>query len=94
MNGPTLGADIPEAIIGEIDTFTDAHAGMAQQQEDICRQIIAAEQFLLDELILLGRQGAGQTLRTARKVLATDQTRQIGKLSGPGKFLKDTPEMR
>ena len=43
----TLG-DIPEAIIGEIDTLTYAHTGMAQQQEDICRQIVAPEQFLLN----------------------------------------------
>jgi hypothetical protein len=39
-------------------TFADAHSGVALQQEDIRGQIVAAEQFLLDQLILLGRQGA------------------------------------
>src|ERR1700691_1608545 len=54
---------------------------------------------MLDELILLRRQGTGKTLRRARRVLATDQMRQLGKLGGPGKFLpgkflKDTSEVR
>ena len=48
VNCPAIRADIVEAVIGKIDTFTDAHTGVAQQQEDIGRQIIAAEQFLLD----------------------------------------------
>ena len=48
VNRPSIRADIVEAIIGKIDTFTDAHAGVAQQQQDIGGQIIAAEQFLLD----------------------------------------------
>ena len=48
VNGPTIRADIVEAIIGKIGTFADAHPGVAQQQEDIGGQIIAAEQFLLD----------------------------------------------
>ena len=87
------GADVAKAIPGKIDTFTDAHTGMAQQQEDVGRQIVAAEQLLLDELILLRRQGAGKTLRRPRRVLATDQMRQIGKLCGPGKFLQDAPQM-
>ena len=48
VNRPTIRADIVEAIIGKVGTFTDAHTGVAQQQEDVGRQIIAAEQFLLD----------------------------------------------
>jgi hypothetical protein len=58
VNRPAIAADIAKAIIGEIDTFTNTHTGMAQQQEDVGRQIIAAEQLLLDELILLCRQGS------------------------------------
>jgi hypothetical protein len=53
VNGPAIGADVAKAIIGEIDTFTNAHTGMAQQQEDVGRHIVSAEQLLLDELILL-----------------------------------------
>ena len=48
MNRPTIRTNIVEAIIGEVRTFTNAHAGMTEQQEDIGRQIIAAHQFLLD----------------------------------------------
>ena len=58
VNGPPIRADIVKAIIGKIGTFPDAHSGVAQQQEDIGGQIVAAEQFLLDQLVLLGRQGA------------------------------------
>jgi hypothetical protein len=48
VNGPTIRTDIVKAIIGEVGAFADAHAGMAQQQEDVGRQIIAAKQLLLD----------------------------------------------
>ena len=87
------GADIAKAIAGKVGTFTDAHTGMAQQQEDVGGQIVAAEQLLLDELILLCRQGARQALGRPRRVLATDQMRQLGKLCGPGKFLQDASQM-
>src|SRR3954451_11935010 len=50
MNRPTIRTNIVEAIIGEIRTFTDAHAGMAEQQEDIGRQIIATHQLLANEV--------------------------------------------
>ena len=48
VNGPPIRAGIMEAIIGEIGTFPDAHSGVAHQQQDIGRQIIAAEQFLVN----------------------------------------------
>ena len=75
VNCPAIRADIPEAIPGDVGTFANAHTGMAQQQEDVGRQIVASEQLLLDKLILLCRQGAGYTLRRTRSVLATDQAR-------------------
>src|SRR5205085_949780 len=82
VNSPAIGANIAKAVIGEIDTFANAHTGMAEQQEDVGRQIVAAEQLLLDELILLRRQGTGKTLRRPRRVLATDQMRQLRNLGG------------
>ena len=48
VNRPPIRAGIMEAIIGKINTFPDAHSGVAYQQQDIGRQIIAAEQFLLN----------------------------------------------
>ena len=62
MNGPTIRSDIAKAVPGKIDTFTDAHTGVAQQQEDVGRQVVATEQLLLDGLVLLRGQGAGQAL--------------------------------
>src|SRR5258708_37226 len=92
VNGPPIRADIVKAIIGKIGTFPDAHSGVAQQQEDIGGQIVAAEQFLLDQLILLGRQGAWQPLRSTWNVLATDQMRQIGDLRAPGELVQDAAQ--
>jgi len=92
VNGPTIRSDVAKAIPGKIDTFTDAHTGVAQQQEEVGCQIVAAEQLLLDGLILLRRQGTGKPLRRPRRILATDQMSQIGELCGPGKFLQDAPQ--
>src|SRR5215469_15967632 len=85
VNRPPIRADMVEAIIDKIGTFADAHSGVALQQEHIGGQIVAAEEFLLNQLILLGRQGAWQPLRSTWDVLATDQMSQIGNLRAPGK---------
>jgi hypothetical protein len=47
-NGPPIRAGIREAILGQIDTFPDAHSGVAHPQQDLGGQIIAAEQFRLN----------------------------------------------
>jgi len=44
----------------EIGTFPDAHAGVTQKEQDIINQVIAPQQFLQDELILLRSQRARQ----------------------------------
>jgi hypothetical protein len=36
-----------QAVIRQIDAFADTHAGVAEQQEDISAEIVAAEQLLL-----------------------------------------------
>jgi hypothetical protein len=48
VNCPSIRAGIMEAVIRKINTFPDAHSGVAHQQQDIGGQIIAAEQFLLN----------------------------------------------
>jgi hypothetical protein len=83
---------VAKPIPGKVDTFTDAHTSVAQQQEEVGRQIVAAEQLPMDGLILWRRQGTGKTLRRSRGILATDQMGQIGKLCGPGKFPQDAPQ--
>ena len=88
MNGPPVRAGVMEAVIGKIGTFPNAHSGVAHQQQDIGGQIVAAEQFLLNQLVLLGRQGAWQPLRSTRDVLATDQMGQVEDLRAPGKLFQ------
>ena len=53
VNGPLIRAGGVEAIEGKVGCFTNAHASVSEQQEDIGGEIVAAEQFLLEELILL-----------------------------------------
>ena len=58
MDGPLIRAERKQAIEGQIDTLADTHAGVALEEQEITEEIIAALQFLLDELILF-RQSAG-----------------------------------
>jgi len=48
MDGPLVRPDSAQTICGEVDTLSDAHAGMADEQQDITVEVIAAPQFLLD----------------------------------------------
>ena len=88
VNGPPVRTGIVEAIIGKINTLANAHSGVAYQQQDVGRQVITAEQFLLNQLILLRCQGARQPLRSAWNVLATDQMGQVRDLCAPGELFQ------
>jgi hypothetical protein len=70
MDSPLLRAGASQAVIRQIDAFADTHAGVAEQQEDISAQVVAAEQLLLQELILLRGERPWQTLRCARDIFA------------------------
>jgi len=37
-----------QAIVGEVGAFSDAHPGVAQEQEDVGGEVVPAEQLLLD----------------------------------------------
>src|ERR1700751_586015 len=89
MNRPLIRAGRAKAIEGQIGTFTDAHAGVANQQKDVAAQIIAEAEFLLQELILFCREWAWKSLGEARKVLAADQMGEFRKLFGPRQFVQD-----
>src|SRR5437899_5298323 len=90
VNGPLIRAGGAQAVEGQIGTFTDAHAGVANQQKGIATQIVAAEEFLLQEFILLCRKWAWKSLREARKVLASDQ---MGELRfGPSQLVADAAQ--
>jgi hypothetical protein len=89
MNRPLTRAGGAKAIEGQIGTFTDTHAGVANEQEDIATQIVAAEEFLLQKLILLGCEWPWKSLRGMRNVLAADEMSELRKLFGPSQFVQD-----
>jgi hypothetical protein len=53
MDGPLAGSERSQTVDSEMNAFSDAHAGVAQKKQCIAREIIAPQQFLLYELILL-----------------------------------------
>jgi len=89
VNRPLIRAGRAEASEGQIGTFTDAHAGVANQQKGIATQIIAAQELLLQEFVLLWREWAWKFLRETRKVRAPDQMSEFRKLFGPSQFVQN-----
>ena len=92
VNGPLIRAGGAQAVEGQIGTFTDAHAGVANQQKGIATQIIAAEEFLLQEFILLCRKRTWKSLRETRDVFAADQMGEFRKLFGPSQLVEDAAQ--
>src|SRR5438876_9993682 len=76
MNGPLIRPGRAKAVVGQIGAFTNAHAGVANQQKDIATEIVAAEEFLLQELVLLGCEWEWKSLRAARNILAAEEMRE------------------
>ena len=66
VNRPLIRAGGVETIEGKVGRFADAHAGVAKQQEDVGAEIIAAQQFLLEELILLRGRVRGASVEERR----------------------------
>jgi hypothetical protein len=62
---------------------------MADQQKNIASQIVAPQELLLEELVLLGRKRTWQPLRWTWKVLAADQASEFGLLFGPSEFVEE-----
>jgi len=87
VNRPLIRADGAKAVEGQIGTFPDAHASVANQQKGIATQIIAQAEFLLQEFILFCREWAWKSLREARNILAADQMSEFRKLFGPNQFV-------
>src|SRR5664279_852410 len=59
---------------------------MADEQKGVTLPIVAADELLLQKLILLDGERACQSLRRVRDVLATNQTGEMRKLFGPSQF--------
>jgi hypothetical protein len=92
VNRPLIRAGRAKAVEGQIGTFTDAHAGVANQQKGIATQVVAAEEFLLQEFILFCREWAWKSLREARNILAANQMSEFRKLLGPSQLVEDAAQ--
>jgi hypothetical protein len=90
VNGPLIGAQGTETVLAQINAFADADAGVTNQEEEIRPQIVAPEQLLLEQLILLGRESTWQLFRQTGDILAPEQMSQVGLLFHDGQFGQDT----
>ncbi len=79
MHRPLIRAGGAEAIDGQIGALSDADAGVTDQQKSVTAQIVAAEELLLEELILLCGERARQSFGETRNILAADQMREFRK---------------
>jgi hypothetical protein len=66
---------------------------VTNQQKSVTAQVIAAEELLLKELILLQREWAWQPSGKTRNVLEADQMSEFRKLCRPSQFVEDAAQM-
>src|SRR5258708_40175810 len=92
MNRQLIRTGRAKAVGGQIGTLTDAHAGVANQQKGIATQIVAAQELLLQELILLCCERTRKSVREARHILAADQMSEFRELFCPSQFVADAAE--
>jgi hypothetical protein len=89
VNRPLVWTGGAQAVVGEVNTLADSHTGVSEHEEDISAQIVAAQEFLLEELILFSGKRTRQTLRCARNILAPDEVSEVSKLVCPGQLVED-----
>ena len=87
-DGPVIQAGGAAAIVGQIGTLAYEHAGVTDQQKRIPSEVIAAEELLLEKLILLCGQRAWQSFGEPRNVLRADQMGQFRNRLCPSQFLE------
>src|SRR5665647_2073463 len=92
MNRPLIGTGRAKAIVGQISTLADAHAGVADQQKGIATQIVAAQKLLLQDLILFCGERPRESLRCARNIFTANQASEFKTLVRPGQFIEDASE--
>src|SRR5207237_7864631 len=78
MERPLSGCERAQAIEGEIDTFADADAGVADEQKSVAGDIVAAQELLLDEAILFRSQWTRKPGIGLRPVIGMEETDQAG----------------
>jgi hypothetical protein len=92
MNGPLILADTAQTIERQIEALADAHTGVPEEQQGVADPIVTPQQLLLDQLILLGREGSRQTTIWTRDVVGADQTGQERYPLGPRQLFKDAAQ--
>src|SRR5258708_16387850 len=93
MDGPLIRHERAQTVEREIDTFADAHASVTEKQQDITNEVIASQQLLLDQLMLLRSQRARQMVLLARYIVTTEQMGKGWELLGPGEFFQHTAQV-
>jgi hypothetical protein len=89
MDGPLVGACGAQTVVGQVDAFADTHAGVAEQEEDISAEIVAAHELLLEELILLGGERSWQSVGRAGNIPAQQQVGQFREMVGASQLMED-----
>src|SRR5688572_19566422 len=92
MECPLSRRERAQAIEGEIDTLADADTGVADKQKNVARYIVAAQELLLDEAILLRRQWTRKPGIGLRHVIGMEKANQGGQIMEPGQFLCQTTQ--
>jgi len=69
MDGPKIGANGAETVESQVGRLPDTHASVAEKQECVTVAIIATQEFLLDEAIVIEGKGARQIVVLMRHVL-------------------------
>jgi hypothetical protein len=73
MEADLLFSDLPEALQGEIDAFTNTDSRSPHEAEGVGLQGIGITKLLLQALILLLRKWSGQIAVTRGEVFATNE---------------------
>jgi hypothetical protein len=79
-----------QAVKGEIDTLADPDAGMTDEQQRVAGDIVASQEFLLDEAILFGSQRTRKPGRGLRNVIGMEQADQGGQFVEPSQLFHHT----
>ncbi len=93
MDGPLVRAERAQTIDGKIDTFADSHAGVTEKQQDIADEVVAAQQFLLDQSILFRSQRSRQMALLAGDIVTTEQMGKFRDLLRPGEFFQHAAQV-
>ena len=89
MNRPLVWPSGVQTVIGEINAFANTHASVAEQEEDISAEIVAAPEALLEELILLGGKRSWQSVGRAWDILAQQEVSEFSAMGGASQLMED-----